>query len=393
MADSIFPTDYTYKNTVVSTDEILIADSQSAYFPKKVKVQTLGISWYPYTITVWFTQGDYVCDWTDDDVQIQQALDQADSSFLANWWKVSVVLENWTYQINNTLKIYSRTSIKWQWEGTTLKAWPSLVWRIIDFKHRKSSSDQPNYWQIIEDLHFDWNTINPIAMITDCRNAIVRNCKFEYFYWNAIEIIWNQWWWYTIQPRITWNVFDFWNIVNWTSIFVWAWSFDWLVQANDMGRANKWLVISSWWNTKFTILNNWAWWNIDCWYQFYDCHQMKVIGNTAEQNFWHWMLVQTSSDIVFSSNITNDSSFVDLTNQFWYWINYWSWNTYSNIVFDSTTQSSLVWHQSNSTLSNQAKYWIHVTSSSSINWICIESHNNQTQNILIDWWSTFTYTY
>ena len=336
---------------------------------------------------------DFECDGVDDHVQIQQALDLADSYFNTNG--LTVVKLTAGLFTCSTMNIYSRTKLLGSGLNTVIKLKNNTNDYLFYSRHRVSSPTAIGgcYEHIIENIRFDLNEFNnptraSAIKVEDCRNFTLKGCKFEFFNKNCVHVSGNINGTFTIQPRIEGCVFDKGNRSDGVAIFVSSGAFDGIITATDMGRSWKGLVISSGGKAKWTLIGNWSWGQESCGYQFFACEQTKVIGCTAEQNFGHGVLIQDSKDMIFNGLVSNDSSYTDTGNQFGYGVNYGSGNTYSNIVVDNSTGIQLN-AQAVCSLSNQAKHNLALNNNSIVFDNGTYFDNAATSNTLVSAGSTF----
>lgn len=272
-----FPEQFWTVSSLLSTDQTLIARSGSIFST------TMATMWGYSTafVTVWTTGSwaMYECDWIADQVQIQSAIDQANT---AGGWDINIL--DWSYTTSEAIELKTNVNI-FMWNKTVITG---TVTDPLFYNNATALAPTTNFslswWQLNHGGTAAW------------ANQTIRVQYGSDFTYNNVSIVnagLHAFWIVDCDNFIVQNCF-----------------------ADEVGIANS---------------GDWVWVVIE------DCNTFKVVNNTTNRTGYHWIQTRGScSKVVISGNITKDCWNV---NTAWAWINLQTvWDdisVYGNIINDS----------------------------------------------------------
>lgn len=301
----IFPTWYTQKSSPVLADKILISDSESSNQTKYMEITNLPFPAveeakfsFKTFVTVWFSNADYICDGTDDDVQIQEAIDAITNG--------TIFIKKWTYQISASL-IITKDNISLLWEKwTILKLKDSGNTFILELWDASTLNSNIT----IDSIEFDWNKSNNTSSygisFKEVNYVNVTNCYLHDFKNQALLI-----------P----NVSNFCTVTK--NIFLdndssSIHSYTWWSQNNTFTENS---IINSWlrdWSSTWGIyipsscdgniisnnqIYNCGAWGIEIWHTESDSWRNIVEWNSIKWSYGFWIQAYRQNDSIISNNL------------------------------------------------------------------------------------------
>lgn len=388
----IFPTWYTQKSSPVLADKILISDSESSNQTKYMEITDLPFPAveeakfsFKTSVTVWFSNADYICDGTDDWVQIQQALTHINSL-----WGWILFIKEWTYSLTNAnpVIIYSNTEVFGTWNSTILEfsqagadkfstytSWATWVENVFVRDLKVDANNFSTSWVVSyysTNVHFDnvevvnvpWSTAYWFYM-WDCDFPKITNCRCinTVLQWrDAYQFKWCRYWiiennyatlfnYYGVDDHDSTDRVWYRNIIRNNRFF----NNDRWIDAQQSHSIVEWNIIEfqsrtiegievRWDWVGISIINNiitydkvsitvWAAWISDFYCNSIINRDLVISGNIIENAWANWIQIYKSKKSVISNNVIKNS---------------WQWPTstkkYGIFMNDSITDNVITWN-------------------------------------------------
>lgn len=212
---------------------------------------------------------DYNCDWTSDQVELQQAIDYVNSQW---WW--DIFIKKWTYNIAGSILLNWCNNINILWEKWTIlkqTSWSSNIWTFIIWQW---SSKIKISWLEFDNQLNTWYENMHIMRIREANNIIIENNIFK----NALRFATENW-----NDGIYINV-------SWTYPAGYGWIENITIQNNKFYNISRqWVSVIRGNNIKIS----WNYFNVRrSW--------VDVEPNSANDHIWNIMITNNIVDWVSS---------------------------------------------------------------------------------------------
>lgn len=318
----IFPTWYTQKNSPALADKILISDSEASNQTKYIEITDLPFPAveeakfaFKTSVTVWFSNADYICDGTADNVEINLAI----ATVWALWgWEI--IIKEWNYNLSAWIVIaVDNITITW------------LPWNNISTTNSIRAFSLIKSWNaqientIIQWVQIDWCNIAIYSVNwynTKYRNNRMYNCYLQWI--NA----------YDTHCEIAYNLIDtvtteFWIVVTWQEDFKIYW--------NILLNCFQWIEI--WYPVKkVKVYDNYTYNTTRYWFCIL-LHELvwspltavtdvEVYNNIFEDNWRMWIRIEITTVwfTIDNINIHWNTILWCVDGTWWYGIDVYDWN-------------------------------------------------------------------
>lgn len=307
-------------------------------------------------VTVWPT-GDYVTDWTADNIQIQEAIDAVNTAGGG-----IVFINEWTYNLTNWLILKDNVCIDWVFWWTIIKASSGMTWWLI----LQWAWLPVNNWSI-RNITFDWNSQFNCSGIQIYRfnnlyidTIVVKNINWvwgirlwEYtatptvdvstwlFFSNSIiDNVYNTTveWMLTTNvenAKITNNIFKNCDLNNASTVSFFLGSKNFIISNNQFENSlDDFGIVDITWSENVNITWNiitHKWTNWSNWIIIRNCKNTNIHWNQilANSNAWYWIyMIDWSWTIDWYTNPFPDSDWICIDD------NIIQWFYYSILAFD-----------------------------------------------------------
>ena len=332
-------------------------------------------------VVVWDTNADYITDWTDDNIQIQQAIDYINSI----WWG-TIYIKPWIYYITTWLILKPNVTIIWDKWAVELKGATGVWWGIIyqgswypvtNCTIKNIIINANNIYNVswIQIYLFDWLILEWITIknvngvwgimvwtYTDWAsfNFIMDSCILDYIHDTTLE-------WFLITNTENFelkdNTFKNCDLINASTISIFLWNSNWTLTNNYFENSvDDFCLVDMTWSQDIIFSNNhlkhkWTnWWS---WVIIRNCKNINIDTNDfkSNNNGWYWVhLLDWNSTIDWHTNPFPNSENIKVDNNIIDWF-YYSCLVQSNDSWASTNNWRNDLSFQNNTCSNYNYAW------------------------------------
>jgi len=302
--------------------------------------------------TIWFVDADYICDWTNDEVQFQQAIDD----LYADWgW--ALLIKSWTYKISWQVTIKTNVNLYWQWASSVLKPqWNFYAFVTASHTDITLQDLVIDSWDITE-----WNnSITQAVRIQNGNDIRFINCKIINCYgWGV---------WVTSNAAVAKRVIFDWCYLTWkwNNDVIWGWTansatwnIEWVIVTNTYIEQNigwAWTYYNAidivWARYTMFVNNELIWW-CALWLEQYPNKFSRISWNIMRQTTAAWWANSTfflvenyATDTEGSHNIIISDNVTDKARLWVKWTSYahakWFIISNNNITSPTTTSRPIV---------------------------------------------------
>ena len=307
-----FPTWYTEKTSPTTDDKILIADAASSNQTKYSQIWNLPF--HSTFVTVWMSDADYICDWVDDHLQIQEAVDALSTENGGSWG--TIFIKDWTYSIGRRIVILSSDiTIRGNWMSTKLVLAPNVDQEI--FVVGNWNANDPDVDDPLTSPH------NFIPYVAYGQVVACNNVNFYDFYMDGNQQNQYQWTFSDIRYGISATR----NLIRYRSdaltsygadinnVFAYNWIQNWIsIESHKLVttkhiRCEDNLIFGIWWESGWRW-NFWPWiYTRNNWQngiKIYGSGMCNISGWVSEKDQW-WISIHLSDRVQVSNFIIRDA--------------------------------------------------------------------------------------